>query len=186
MTNKDKLINNILKETNQLQVLGGVHMCKSCQADAAKPEEIKHTKGCPARRAVLEMLDEVRRTNFIPQVENLIPQELVQDYIDELSDTDKKEAEKLANDLFAAATAADRMKLRDRINAYDNHDASSAVLERCLKHGLETKADRDNFYMFLAYLKVHQSYVDDFVLQAMEMEQERTDMAHLFDQYFPM
>ena len=186
MTTKDKLINKMLQASNQFQVLGSVHMCKSCQADAPKPDDIKHTNGCLAYRTAASMLEDLRRSNFIPQVENLIPQELVQDYIDELSEAEKQEAEKLANDLFAAATKADRLKLRDRIYAYDNHDVSSPVLQRCIEHGLETKVDRDNFYAFLAYLKTHQGYMDDFVLQAMEMEQERNDMAHLFDQYFPV
>ena len=193
MTQK-QLVDIILANTGQISIDDTEAKCKVCASTGSYERvapgitvpNIEHKKRCVAVLAVKDLLKQIKGSNFILEVENLIPYEEIEDYEAEISSTDYKDIEELTNAVFAAATEEDRKKLYPRLAAYDNHDASSAVLERIAVHGIETPTERENLKSFLIYLKAHQSTVDDFMQHAIEMENERNYMARLFDQAFPI
>ena len=191
---QEQLIDIILAKTGQLTIDGKECRCKICnghgKVETVAPgfivPSVDHTRRCAAACAVKDFLHDLKGANFLLEVENLVPYDEIEEYEEELSPAELKEIEKLTNDIFIAATEKELKKLYPRIAEYDNHDVSSPVLARIAKHGIETPTERENLKSFLIYLKAHQGTVDDFMLRAMEIENERVHMAHLFDQAFPV
>ena len=161
----------------------------ACEVERVAPgvtlADIHHKKSCSLLNMVKSFLESLRSAeDFIPKVENLIPAEYVSDFYADMTKAELQDIESLTNDIFAASSEKERMKLEPRLVAYDNHDVSTPILQRILKQGLNTPQDRANFKTFLVYLKSHQRAVEDFMLHAMSMEQERNEMSHLFSKVF--
>jgi len=161
----------------------------TCEVERIAPgvtqAPVKHKRSCVASNLIKTFMDSLGAgVEFIPKVENLIQPEFVQDYYADMTKSELEEIDQLVNDMFAAATERDRRVLEPRVAAYDNHDVSTPILQRVIKEGLNTPQDRANFKHFLVYLKSHQRAVDDFMLHAMHMEQERNEMSHLFSKTF--
>ena len=147
---------------------------------------VQHKRRCSGLLCVKDFLHDAKGANFLLEVENVVPSEDIEDYEEMLTPTDLREIEQLTNAVFMAASKEDLEKVAEKLAMYDNHDGTSPVLQRIMKHGIETPTERENLKSFLICLRAHKEIVDDFMMHAMDMEQERTYMAHLFDQAFPV
>ena len=190
----NQLADLVLYHTGHIVVTDTEAKCKVCEgtgpvehpAPGFTYPNVQHKRRCSGLLCIKEFLHDAKGANFLLEVENLVPSEEIEEYEEMLTPTDLQEIEKLTNAVFMAASKEDLEKVAKKLAEYDNHDGSSAPLHRIMQHGIETPTERENLKSFLIYLRAHKETVDDFMMHAMEMEQERTYMAHLFDQAFPV